>query len=80
MAPPSPHTVSPTATQAIIAPMKGAEPIDAIDNDKWCYINSIENAERNNCKHISVYEGDAALLAGKSYDLIIANINRNILL
>lgn len=69
-----------TAILAILAEMKGAKPIDAIDIDNWCYLNSIENAERNNCTHISVYEGDAALLADKKYDLIIANINRNILL
>ena len=69
-----------TAILAILAEMKGAEPIDAIDIDNWCYLNSIENAERNNCRHISVYEGDASLLTGKKYDLIIANINRNILL
>jgi ribosomal protein L11 methyltransferase len=69
-----------TAILAILAEMKGAQPIDAIDIDNWCYLNSIENAERNNCKHISVYEGDAALLPGKKYDIIIANINRNILL
>lgn len=69
-----------TAILAILAEMKGAQPIDAIDIDNWCYLNSIENADRNNCKHISVYEGDAALLAGKTYDIIIANINRNILL
>ena len=69
-----------TAILAILAEMKGAQPIDAIDIDNWCYLNSIENAERNNCKHISVYEGDASLLKGKKYDVIIANINRNILL
>jgi len=69
-----------TAILAILAEMKGAKPIDAIDIDNWCYLNSIENAERNNCQNISVYEGDAALLAGKKYDVIIANINRNILL
>lgn len=69
-----------TAILAILAEMKGAQPIDAIDIDNWCYLNSIENAERNNCSHITVYEGDAALLEGKSYDVIIANINRNILL
>ena len=69
-----------TAILAILAEMKGAHPIDAIDIDNWCYLNSIENAERNNCKHITVYEGDAELLKGKKYDLIIANINRNILL
>ena len=54
-----------TAILAILAEMKGAQPIDAIDIDNWCYLNSIENADRNNCKHISVYEGDAALLQGK---------------
>ena len=69
-----------TAILAILAEMKGAKPIDAIDIDNWCYLNSIENAERNNCTNITVYEGDAALLKGKKYDLIIANINRNILL
>ena len=69
-----------TAILAILAEMKGAKPIDAIDIDNWCYLNSIENAERNNCHEITVFEGDASLLAGKKYDLIIANINRNILL
>ena len=69
-----------TAILAILVEMKGAQPIDAIDIDNWCYLNSIENAARNNCNHITVYEGDADLLKGKKYDLIIANINRNILL
>lgn len=69
-----------TAILAILAEMKGATPIDAIDIDNWCYLNSIENAERNNCTAITVEEGDASLLRGRKYDLIIANINRNILL
>jgi len=69
-----------TAILAILAEMKGAKPIDAIDIDNWCYLNSIENAERNNCHEITVYEGDANLLKDKNYDVIIANINRNILL
>ncbi len=69
-----------TAILAILAEMKGAKPIDAIDIDNWCYLNSIENAQRNNCQHITVYEGDATLLVDQKYDLIIANINRNILL
>lgn len=69
-----------TAILAILAEMKGAQPIDAIDIDNWCYLNSIENAERNHCQHITVYEGDAALLENKKYEVIIANINRNILL
>ena len=69
-----------TAILAILAEMKGAQPIDAIDIDNWCYLNSIENAARNTCQHITVYEGDASLLVDQRYDLIIANINRNILL
>jgi ribosomal protein L11 methyltransferase len=69
-----------TGILAIFAEMKGAKPLDAIDIDNWCYENSMENVARNNCENISVYEGDASLLAGKKYDVIIANINRNILL
>jgi ribosomal protein L11 methyltransferase len=69
-----------TAILAILAEMKGAKPIDAIDIDNWCYLNSIENAQRNSCTSITVYEGDASLLVNQKYDLIIANINRNILL
>ena len=69
-----------TGILAIFAEMKGAEQIDAIDIDPWCYENSLENVERNHCKKISVYEGDAAMLKPDAYDVIIANINRNILL
>ena len=69
-----------TGILAIFAEMKGATPIDAIDIDAWCYENSVENCERNKCEHISVYEGDVSLLVNKKYDVIIANINRNILM
>ncbi len=69
-----------TGVLAILAEMRGAKSVDAIDIDNWCYLNSIENVERNNCKDIEVFEGDAQLLLGKQYDVVIANINRNILL
>ena len=69
-----------TGVLAILAEMKGAKTLDAIDIDNWCYLNTLENVERNNCKNISVYEGTAELLEGKKYDVVIANINRNILL
>ncbi|MCL4164641.1 UNVERIFIED_CONTAM: hypothetical protein GTU68_057714 [Idotea baltica] len=69
-----------TGILAIFAEMKGAKPLDAIDIDTWCYENSIENVARNKCSNISVYKGDASLLINKKYDVIIANINRNILL
>ena len=69
-----------TGILAIFAEMKGAQPTDAIDIDSWCYQNSLENVQRNGCKHITVLEGDSSLLKGKEYDVVIANINRNILL
>jgi ribosomal protein L11 methyltransferase len=69
-----------TGILAIFAEMKGAKPTDAIDIDAWCYENSLENVMRNNCKHIAVFQGDSSLLVNKKYDVIIANINRNILL
>ena len=69
-----------TGVLAILAEKVGATKLDAIDIDNWCSRNRLENVERNDCEHISVYEGDVGLLEGKSYDTIIANINRNILL
>lgn len=69
-----------TGILAIFSELKGAREIDAIDIDEWCYENSIENRHRNECKKINVYQGDATLLVDKKYDIIIANINRNILL
>lgn len=69
-----------TGILAIFAEMRGATKLDAVDIDPWCYENSKENVERNNCHAIAVYEGDVSFLKDQSYDLIIANINRNILL
>lgn len=69
-----------TGVLAILAAMKGASEIDAIDIDNWCYLNTLENIARNGCDHIKVEEGGAELLAGREYDMILANINRNILL
>jgi ribosomal protein L11 methyltransferase len=69
-----------TGVLAILAEMRGATKLEAIDIDNWCYLNSLENVERNNCKNIQVFEGEASLLKGKKFNTIIANINRNILL
>ncbi len=69
-----------TAVLAILAEMRGASKIDAIDIDEWCFENSLENINRNDCKNISVQLGDSSLLSDQKYDTIIANINRNILL
>lgn len=69
-----------TGILAIMAELRGAKSVDAIDIDDWCYENALENATRNNCTKIRVFKGDAALLAEKNYDMIIANINRNVLI
>lgn len=71
-----------TAILAILSSMKGANPITAIDIDKWAYDNAIENIQLNKTNNIDVKIGGAEVLAniGKSYDVILANINRNILL
>ena len=69
-----------TGILAIFAEMKGAKPIDAIDIDEWCTENTRENCEKNNCTNITSYHGDASLLNDQNYDVIIANINRNILI
>ncbi|MBT8315093.1 MAG: 50S ribosomal protein L11 methyltransferase [Maribacter sp.] len=69
-----------TGVLAILTEMKGAKAIDAIDIDHWCYLNAKENVDRNSCTNINVLEGDSRLLKNRKYDVILANINRNILL
>ena len=70
-----------TSILAILASMRGANPVTAIDIDDWCVNNSRDNIELNNIHNIKVELGDAALLEGREpFDVIIANINRNILL
>lgn len=69
-----------TGVLAILAAMKGARSVDAIDIDNWSYLNAMENVSANKCEQIKVFEGDINLLSNQSYDIILANINRNILL
>ena len=69
-----------TAVLAILAHKKGASPICAIDNDEWAYRNSIDNVAKNDTKEIKVFLGNASLLKDKKFDIIFANINKNILL
>lgn len=69
-----------TGVLAILAEQRGANKIDAIDIDNWCYLNSLENIERNNSKNINVYEGEVEKLKNLRYDSIFANINLNVLL
>lgn len=69
-----------TAVLAILASKRGADPITAIDIDNWCTENSLENIALNHVDNIEVLQGDASLLPGRRFDIVLANINRNILL
>ena len=69
-----------TGILAIMAALRGARDITAIDIDPWCVENATENVQQNDCSFIIIKEGDVSLIAGEQYNLILANINRNILL
>ncbi len=68
-----------TGILAILAEMLGAASIKAIDNDEWCTENALENVVRNNCHKISVQTGSLELVQDNRVDVILANINRHIL-
>ncbi|SHE74256.1 ribosomal protein L11 methyltransferase [Mariniphaga anaerophila] len=69
-----------TGILGILASMKGAAQITAIDIDEWSVSGTQENSARNNIKNLNVFKGDASLLGTKKYDIIFANIHKNILL
>jgi ribosomal protein L11 methyltransferase len=69
-----------TGVLAILANMKGASPVTAIDNDEWAFNNALENVNNNKPGQIQVLLGDSSLLKDKQFEVILANINRNILL
>ncbi len=68
-----------TGVLAILAEKLGAKPIDAIDYDEFCIENASENIETNSCKSINIIQSDSAKM-NITYDVILANINKNIIL
>lgn len=69
-----------TSILAILASMRGASKLLAVDIDNWCVENSKDNLVLNHITNIEVEEGDASILKGRGpFDVVIANINRNIL-
>ncbi len=69
-----------TGVLAILASMRGARRVTAIDIDDWAYENALENIRLNGIHSINVYQGGAELLGDETYEVILANINKNILL
>ncbi len=67
-----------TAVLGILAKMRGASYVEGVDIDEWAFNNARENAATNGVE-ITLKQGDANALQGE-FDIIIANINRNILL
>ncbi|WP_027420818.1 50S ribosomal protein L11 methyltransferase [Crocinitomix catalasitica] len=69
-----------TGILAIVAEKLGAKSVFAPDIDEWAYKNAQDNVAMNDCTKIELALGGDELLVGKKFDLIIANINKNILL
>lgn len=69
-----------TGILAILAAMRGAAPVTAIEIDEFAHVNAVENVSLNRHPEINVVLGDASALAGvEPVDLFLANINRNII-
>ena len=69
-----------TGVLAILAKKLGSATTVAIDNDEWAYRNALDNIRLNDENDIVVELGDAGSLNDRQFDVILANINRNILL
>lgn len=71
-----------TGILGILASMIGCKKVIGIDNDSWCYENAQENIEKNKITNFEMILGDAGMLKSypDTFDLVIANINRHILL
>jgi ribosomal protein L11 methyltransferase len=68
-----------TGVLAILAEKLGAADVLAIDNDPWSIENAQENCERNGCTRVTLQLSETIPL-DRTYDIILANINRNVLL
>ncbi|MRX48416.1 50S ribosomal protein L11 methyltransferase [Pedobacter puniceum] len=69
-----------TGILAILASKLGAKEVDAIDYDELSYDSALENAALNNIQNLTAICGSKEAIPNKIYDVILANINRNILL
>jgi ribosomal protein L11 methyltransferase len=68
-----------TGVLAILAEKLGAAYVFAPDIDQWSYENAVENCAQNKCKSVEPALGGHELLAGKFFHIILANINKNVL-
>jgi ribosomal protein L11 methyltransferase len=69
-----------TGVLAILANKMGAAGVTGIDNDEWAEKNALENFRMNDLPHGKIILGDAADIEKDAFQIVLANINRNILL
>lgn len=69
-----------TGILAILAATKDAERVDAIDIHESAFVNAKENVELNSAEQVNIYQGTIRNLPPFQYDIILANINRNVIL
>lgn len=70
-----------TGILAIMAEMLGARQVLAVDTEPWTVENAADNAAENQCRGIECRLGGVEVLANEApFDLVLANINRNVLL
>lgn len=68
-----------TGVLGIYACYRGSIQVLGVDNDQWAYENALENVERNGASSMEVRFGDAGSLEDMEFDVVLANITRNIL-
>ena len=68
-----------TGVLGIYACFRGARSVLGVDNDQWAYENALENVRKNTATAMEVKFGDAGSLEGTDFDVVLANITRNIL-
>lgn len=69
-----------TGILAILSSMCGAKTVTAIDIDKWSYDGTVENAQLNHAENITALLGDASVIPDQKFDVIFANIHKNIII
>jgi len=69
-----------TGILGLMASMLGCREVTAIDTDTWAFESTIENARLNRIRNLNAFIGDAGLLGPRTFDVILANIQKNIIL
>ena len=69
-----------TGILGMLASLKGAKSVTAIDIDTWSFESTVENARLNNIFNLEAKLGDASLLGNKSFEIIFANIHKNVII